>query len=132
MTPEVQLRLSRAKVFLRQAINRDPLSEPESVIDAGYYAMFHAAVAVLIARTGTAPKTHSSVVGRFGALVNHLGEAERLAGKTINRTLDDRLVSHYDPEPEDLQRRAAMIKAEVPEFVELCERLCSSALGPPA
>ncbi len=70
-------------------MSHDPLSEPEIVIDAGYYAMYHGAVAVLIARTGTAPKTHSSVVGRFGALVNPLGEAARLAGKTINRALDD-------------------------------------------
>lgn len=57
-------------------------------------------------------KPHSSVVGRFGTLVNDLGEAERLAGKTINRTFDDRLVSDYDPEPEDLQSRVARIKAD--------------------
>lgn len=129
MTEEVQKRLTRANVFLRQAVGHDAMSEAESVIDAGYYAMFHAAVAVLLVRTGVAPKTHSSVVGQFGAVVSQLGEAERRAGKTINRTLDDRLVSHYDPEPEDLQRRAARIKDEVSEFVAMCEALCRNEIA---
>jgi len=58
LTGEVELRLARANAFLRQALAHDPLNEAESVIDAGYYAMFHAASAVLLALTESAPKTH--------------------------------------------------------------------------
>jgi len=127
LTGEVELRLARANAFLRQALAHDPLSEAESVIDAGYYAMFHAASAVLLALTDSAPKTHSGVVGQFGMIVSRLGDVERQAGKSLNRALDDRLVSHYDPDPEDLSPRAARIRAEAPGFVSICERLCRSS-----
>ena len=124
MSNEVALRLRRAHVFLRQALGHDAATEAESAIDAGYYAMFHAASAVVIAKTGSAPKTHSGVVGQFGAIASRLGMPERQAGKAINRALDDRLVSHYDPDPDDLSRRAERIKAEVSDFVSICEMLC--------
>jgi len=41
---------------------------PEAIIYLSYYAMLHAAAAVLIERIGRAPKTHGAIIGQFSNL----------------------------------------------------------------
>jgi uncharacterized protein (UPF0332 family) len=60
--PEAARRLGRAQRFLDQAEQCSPAIAPEAVIHLSYYAMLHAAAAVLIDRVGRAPKTHGAIV----------------------------------------------------------------------
>ncbi|WP_414731384.1 HEPN domain-containing protein [Vineibacter terrae] len=67
MRPETARRLAKAERFLRQVTASDATVTPDGVVHLSYYAMFHAAAAVLIERTGSAPKTHSAMVANFPA-----------------------------------------------------------------
>jgi uncharacterized protein (UPF0332 family) len=58
VTPEVEERLTKAKRFLAEAEMLSPGVAPEAVIHVAYYAMLHAATAVIVARQGRAPKTN--------------------------------------------------------------------------
>jgi uncharacterized protein (UPF0332 family) len=69
VTPEVEERLTKAKRFLAEAEMLSPGVAPEAVIHVAYYAMLHAAAAVVVARQGRAPKTHGAVISQFSQLI---------------------------------------------------------------
>ena len=77
MSDEVQLRFAKARDLIAQIAALDPDRAAETVIHNCYYAMYHGAMAVLIARSGSAPVKHSSLIGQFGLLLKPMGEAER-------------------------------------------------------
>jgi uncharacterized protein (UPF0332 family) len=58
-----------------------------AIIHSSYYAMFHAARAVLFEATGNAPKRHDGVIQQFGLLVRDLDDALRVAGKAFTNSL---------------------------------------------
>ena len=66
-----------------------------SVIHSSYYAMFHAARAVLFQETGSAPKTHDRTIQQFGLLVRNLDDALRVSAKALNAMKDQRTVADY-------------------------------------
>lgn len=88
MNDEAARRLAKARRLLDQIARLDAAALPEPVIHAAYYAMFHAATAVLIAREGTAPATHSALIGRFSQLARAEGGTARDHGRALNRAFD--------------------------------------------
>jgi len=66
-----------------------------SAIDRAYYAMFHAAQAVLYAR-GYKPKTHEGTKTMFGEHVIKVQLAERRFGKMLTKAYDMRQASDYE------------------------------------
>ena len=50
MTPEAEERLTKAERFLSQAMGLSAEAAPEAVIHLTYYAMLHAAAAVVVER----------------------------------------------------------------------------------
>ena len=67
-----------------------------AVIRSSYYAMFHAARAVLFKATGDAPKRHDRVIQQFGLRARDLDEAMRAAGRAFNAAKDVRNAADYD------------------------------------
>lgn len=67
-----------------------------AIIHSSYYAMFHAARAVLFQATGSAPKTHDRTIQQFGLLVRDLDDALREAGKAFNEVRDERTAADYN------------------------------------
>jgi uncharacterized protein (UPF0332 family) len=66
--------------FLQEAESGSPNATPRMVTHAAYYAMYHAARAILIQAQGLgAPVKHSAVVGRFGQLAKQAGNVELMA-----------------------------------------------------
>ena len=55
-----------------------------AVIHSSYYAMFHAARAVLFQAAGRAPKRHDSVIQQFGRLVSGRNDTLRSARNAFN------------------------------------------------
>lgn len=86
----------KAEAHLREAVAQDAEASPMAVIHSGYYAMFHAARAVLFQATGNAPKRHDRVIQQFGLLVRDLDDALRAAGKAFNEIKDERTAADYD------------------------------------
>jgi uncharacterized protein (UPF0332 family) len=85
-----------------------------AVIHSGYYAMLHAARAVLFQAIGGVLKRHDRLIQQFGLLVRDLDDALRAAGKALNEIKDERTDADYDeaiaPLPEDAREalRAAV------------------------
>jgi HEPN domain len=75
---------------------QDADASPMAIIHSSYYAMFHAARAVLFQVTGRAPKRHDQAIQHFGLLVRDLDDAVRAAGKAFNEVKDERTAADYD------------------------------------
>jgi uncharacterized protein (UPF0332 family) len=91
-----------------------------AVIHSSYYAMFHAARAVLFEATGDAPKRHDRAIQQFGLLVRDRDDALRAAGKALNDAQDERTDADYDeaiaPSPEEARE---VLRAAV-DFLTAC------------
>ena len=95
----------KAEAHLGEASAQNADASPMAVIHSSYYAMFHAARAVLFKATGNAPKRHDGAIQQFGLLVRDLDDALRRAGKAFNEVKDERTAADYDetivPSPEE-------------------------------
>lgn len=123
MTDEIESRLTRARTFLAQVTGLDPVSHAEAIIHLAYYAMYHAALAVVQAHTGETPFRHGAVVNRFGLVVKDMDEPARAAGEILHSSFNARVVADYGVEHGTLSPSAVRIRSEAAEFVQLCERL---------
>ena len=101
----------------------DPSAQAEAIIHLAYYAMYHAAMAVLIARTDDAPKRHATVISRFGLVVKDMGQDAVAAGRSFNEAFDARMVADYRAELSDLAKDALRLRQEAGIFVQICKRL---------
>ncbi len=122
MKPESARRLAKAERFLRQATLLDEKVMAEATIHCSYYAMFHAAAAVLLERTGKAPKTHGAMVGQFSGIARTAGKDAELLARRFNRAGSRRLASDYDDVPAE-EDDAASLRNSAVDFLALCRRL---------
>ncbi|WP_158924953.1 HEPN domain-containing protein [Acidisphaera sp. S103] len=110
----------KAEAHLREASVQDAYASPMAVIHSSYYAMFHAARAVLFQAVGSAPKRHDGVIQQFGLLVRDLDDAVKVAGRAFNEVKDERTAADYDetivPSPEEA--RDALLAAT--DFLAIC------------
>jgi uncharacterized protein (UPF0332 family) len=123
MTPKVAQRLAKAERFLGQAMRQSPEEVPEAVIHTAYYAMLHAAAALIVARQGQAPKTHGSIIGLFSRMIEGHGDHARSLGRAFNRAEDRRLRSDYDEVFIPSAAEATKIRESAIEFVAYCRSL---------
>ena len=87
---------SAAEAYLAEALAQRAEDTPMSTVQAAYYAMFHAARAVLLQVNGTAPKKHASVVEQFGFLAKDRGGALRTAGRDLAKAQRRRIKAAYE------------------------------------
>lgn len=126
MTDEVRLRFAKAKSLLAQAQRLDPERDAEGVVHLAYYAMYHGAIAVLVARAEPTPTKHAAVIGQFGRLVKDLDADAQAAGRAINHAYDVRILADYDIGGHSLGEDARMILGCAASFLETCQRLVGS------
>ncbi len=85
MTPEVAAHLARAREGLDEARLVATIPLPGVAARSAYLAAFHAAEALVIARTGKVAKTHAGVHAEFARLTRDLpasdGELRRILGR---------------------------------------------------
>lgn len=105
---------------LSEALEADPRKLPKSVVHNAYYAMHHAARAVLLRAEQRAPMKHGQVIGAFGRLAEgREDEALKLAGRNINEVEEMRLDSDYSgrrPDADEAARAADLSR----RFLALC------------
>jgi uncharacterized protein (UPF0332 family) len=122
MTSEVDARLAKADRYLRSTVAIAENEFPETVVAAAYYAMFHAAVAVLESRGIEPPKTHRGLVSGFGELVRDIDDEARSVGRLLARGLDRRLVSDYSVLEILTRDEAREARDRAVRFVDWCVR----------
>jgi len=123
VTPEAEERLAKAERFLSQAMSLSPEAVPEAIIHLTYYAMLHAAAAVVVEQRGRTPKTHGGIIGQFAQLTKEKGETARSLGRAFNHAEDVRLMSDYayDVAPDAIDASEARDAAIA--FVAYCRSL---------
>jgi uncharacterized protein (UPF0332 family) len=123
VTPEAEERLIKAERFLSQAIGLSPEAAPEAVIHLTYYAMLHAAAAVVVERRGRTPKTHGGIIGQFAQLTKEEGETARSFSRAFNRAEDTRLMSDYAYDTAPDATDASEARDAAIAFVAYCRSL---------
>jgi uncharacterized protein (UPF0332 family) len=123
--PEAARRFAKAERFLEQAGKLLPQEVPESTIHTSYYAMLHAAAALVIERTGHAPKSHGAVIGQFSQQVSSTDEG-RVFGRALNRANTRRFVADYDDETIPSAASAAELRDLASQFVAYCRSLLTT------
>jgi uncharacterized protein (UPF0332 family) len=110
--------------FLQEAERASPEVMPRMAIHAAYYAMFHAARAVIIQVDGlAAPTRHGSVIGRFGQLAKQADDAAMMAaGRLLNEVQAERLLSDYRAGRRPPASDAVAAVAEARTFLKTCAR----------
>ena len=96
---------------------------PEATIHLAYYAMLHAAAAILLERTSEVPRTHSATIGQFSRLVAADGERGSTFGRAFNRAEELRLVADYEDRVVPTSDEAAQLQAIAADFVAYCRSL---------
>jgi uncharacterized protein (UPF0332 family) len=91
---------AKATLHLAEAGEMDLARTPAAAVHSAYYAMHHAARAVLLRQVpDNAPSRHGAVIGRFGQIAkNARPESATLlqAGRDINRMYEERTEADYD------------------------------------
>jgi len=110
----------KARTKLREAERIDPTAAPGALVHSAYYAMHHAARAVLLGVAGTAPVRHDKVIQEFGLLAVKQDDAElKDAGRAINRMLTNRNIWDYEAaNPTEQQAKDAISVAR--SFLTVC------------
>jgi uncharacterized protein (UPF0332 family) len=122
VTPHAANRWAKAELSLEHANRMSPEELLEPMIHATYYAMLHAATAVLLDRMGTAPKTHSSTIGQFSQLVRDDDAGKRLA-REFNLAERLRLTADYDDRVRPTVEEAVNLRRTAIAFVAYCRSL---------
>ena len=122
----------KADAHLREAHAQDPDRSPMAIIHSSYYAMFHAARAVLIQATGTAPRAHDRTIQQFGLLVRDLDDPLRAAGRAFNAVKDERNNADYDETIAASAQEARDALLAAVDMLKICAlRFGFPEVGPP-
>lgn len=123
MNRESRASLRKANNKLADALELDAATFPGLVIECSYYAMHHAAVALLQQRDGSAPLKLNQVVTSFAEFLTTRAEEDERFGRALNRAFNARIVEDYGVlEVADVDE-AREIRSQAEDFVEFCERV---------
>lgn len=122
MNDGARLRFVKARQFLTEAQKADPKESPLSIVHESYYAMFHAALAVLEQSMDQPPTRHGMVIGAFGRLVKDMGDEGKRHGRAFNDAQELRLACDYAPGNVPTGEDARIIRENARAFLEFCEK----------
>jgi uncharacterized protein (UPF0332 family) len=130
MNEEAQYHPRKAARFLGSVEKRAESDEPETIVSTACYAMFHAACAVVLEQEGRLPKTHSSLIGRFGLIVRDRGIKDREFGARLHDAFELRAVGDYEIEAHIGRIDALASRDKAREFISYCRRLLRDRSSP--
>lgn len=129
MTTEIQQHLARAEELLRLAEQVLELGYPPDSVSRSYYAMFHAATAVLL-ELGMERKSHHALWAAFGQFVTKQGLMDAQYHHAGIRLLRLRSRGDYLPAPDILRREADEALEAAREFVASSRSFLEERSGP--
>lgn len=111
-----------AQEFLRDAKYLLEKDARRSASSRAYYAMFHAAKAILES-LGESPKSHKGVISLFGERIVKDGLADKIFGRYLSEGLSGRITSDYEsltlPERKEVEERISHAE----KFLDEIERI---------
>jgi uncharacterized protein (UPF0332 family) len=124
--PEDEQAWDKAMRDLREAEAMDLARTPSAAVHKSYYAMHHAARAVLLRLDGDkAATSRGGVIGRFGQIAKSAPKASDVlmaAGSDFNRVYDERIGSDYDTQRVIADDDASECLLKARNFILLCAR----------
>lgn len=123
MNEEVRLHLERADDCIKDAELLLSAHRYSAAVGRGYYAMFHAATAVLLKRD-IKRHSHQGLISAFGQFMVKTGKVDPRFHKYISEAFDLRQESDYQPLVEIKEQQASKVLERAREFVEVCRKLC--------
>lgn len=122
---EIQAELTKGRSALEEAEILLREGKLDGATSRGYYAIFHAARAVVWTK-GYAPKTHKGVVQQFGQHVVKSGEVEVTFSDILKDAADDRELADYHALAGEFERaEVERLVRDGRRFVEKMEELVS-------
>jgi len=115
--------LRLAEEYLEDAKLALEHSRLRTAINCAYYAMFHAAQAVLAFREITPPRTHKGLREVFGREIILKGLADKEFGKTLSRAFELRQASSYEVYASFGEELVREIVERAEDFVEKMKEL---------
>jgi uncharacterized protein (UPF0332 family) len=122
MKQESASHLARANELLAVAAENLCNNHPADSASRAYYAMFHAATAVLLEK-GIERSSHKGVISAFGEIFVKSGLLEKRFHEYLRGAFDARILSDYFPSPSPNDIHADEILANAGEFVKACRNL---------
>ncbi len=120
--PEDTQAWAKALRDLREAEALDLSRTPGAGVHKSYYAMHHAARAVLLRLDGEKAATkHGTVIGRFGQIAKTAGNDGLIsAARDINRVYDERIESDYHIQEITSEDDAKESLSKAQNFLRVC------------
>jgi uncharacterized protein len=128
VTGPLRSELDRARREIEAALTLIETGFPEKAVSSAYYAVFHGAVAALLALGETRSK-HSGVIAAFGEFVVHEGGFDPEVGRTLRDLFEQRNEVDYgleDPTTDEAKKRVD----DAERFVAAVERWIEARLAP--
>jgi hypothetical protein len=125
MSSEIQLHMSRSSELLIVARENLVNHHPADAISRAYYAMFHAATAVLL-KLGIERSSHKGVISAFGESVVKAGMLDIRYHEYIRAAFESRNESDYLPCPEETPEDARITLEQAGDFVAVCKKILAS------
>jgi uncharacterized protein (UPF0332 family) len=109
--------LRAAKLLYKNSLYEDAVSR-------AYYAMFHAAKAVLLLK-GIKPKTHKGLITKFGLEFVNKGYVDKMLGQAFSTAREDREYADYDVHVKISAEEAEITIDDAEKFIDsVKEVLC--------
>ncbi len=115
------LHIKKAEKKLKSARHSFEGEFYEDAISRAYYAMYHAAKAILGSKE-IYPRTHAGVISMFGLHLVNTGFVEDLYGRAIARAEESREDADYDIYFEPTRDEAEEVIKDAGEFLERIEK----------
>ena len=123
MTEEAQLHFVRAAECVEDSRVLIDNERPAAAVARAYYAMFHAATAVL-ATKGIKRSSHRGILAAFGQYLVKPGLIEQKFHLYLREAFELRQQADYDPIVDVDIQQAKQILEQAIDFVDACRKLC--------
>lgn len=117
----IQYRLESAREMLRDAqVLKENNGSPVSIVNRAYYAVFYAALALLVT-ADTEPNKHSGVLAKFDELFIRQGIFPKEMSRIIHHAFDMRQAGDYQKSRVITEEQAIEVLRSAEEFVKAIE-----------
>jgi len=122
MTEEAQLHFARAAECMEDAKILLDNERPAAAVARSYYAMFHAATAVLSVKA-VKRSSHSGILSAFGEYLVKPGLLEQRLHQYLREAFQLRQQTDYEPIVDIDSRQARETLEHAIEFVDACKKI---------
>jgi len=123
LNEETQLYFNKAQDCVKDAELLLAAGRTSAVVGRCYYAMFHAASAILLDKD-IKRHSHQGLISAFGQIFVKPGHIDAKYHKYFIEAFDLRQESDYQPTAEISEKQAGKLLERAKEFCEVCCRQC--------